>query len=96
MVLAKGGIFLPDALDDVRLQNDFITNLFFSRKHDDVIRTKIKTGVRDMGTFDADLVDKSLLISGSQVRALVRSPFFIITSDTQSKRSTARFDPEKL
>ena len=80
MVLAKGGIFLPEALDDVWLQNDFITDLFFNRKHYDVIRMKIKTGVRDMVTFDADLVDKSLLISGSQVRALVHLPFSSIIS----------------
>jgi hypothetical protein len=75
VVLAKGGIFLPDALDDVWLQNDFITDLFFNRKHDDVIRMKIKTGVRDMVTFDADLVDKSLIKRLSMEYDWKRKPF---------------------
>lgn len=60
IVLAKGGIFLPDALDDLWLQNDYIVRLFLQRKPTDIIQMKIKTGVRDMVTFDTDLVDKSL------------------------------------
>ncbi len=60
IVLAKGGIFLPEGLEDASLQNDYIVGLFFNRKPDDLIQMKIKTSVRDMMSFDADLVDKSL------------------------------------
>lgn len=75
IVLAKGGIFLPEALDNVRLQNGYITDLFFNRTPDDVIRMKIKTGVRDMVTFDTDLVDKSLIKKLSMEFDWKRKPF---------------------
>lgn len=60
VVLAKGGIHLPHYLDDVWLQNRRIVEMFFNRTPDDVIPMKVKTGVRDMVLFDADLVDRAL------------------------------------
>lgn len=61
VVLAKGGIFLPETLDDVWRQNAYIVGLFLNRTPDDVIPMKIKTGIRDIVNFDADLVDKSVV-----------------------------------
>lgn len=60
VVLAKGGIHLPYHLDDVWLQNNRIVEMFFNRSPDDLIPMKVKTGVRDMVLFDADLVDRAL------------------------------------
>lgn len=60
VVLAKGGIHLPHHFDDVWLQNQRIVEMFFDRSPDDMIPMKVKTGVRDMVLFDADLVDRSL------------------------------------
>lgn len=61
VVLAKGGIFLPETLEDVWQQNAYIVSLFLNRTPDHVIPMKIKTGIRDIVNFDADLVDKSLV-----------------------------------
>ena len=61
IVLAKGGIFLPESLEDVSSQNAYVVSLFLKRTPDDVIPMKIKTGIRDIVNFDADLVDKSLV-----------------------------------
>mgnify|MGYP001057668992 CR=1 FL=1 len=60
IVLAKGGIYTASHLDDDRLQNDHIVKLFFNRNPEDQIPLKVKTGVRDIIEFDADLVEKSL------------------------------------
>lgn len=60
IVLAKGGIYTASHLDDDRLQNDHIVKLFFDRSPDDQIPLRVKTGVRDIIEFDADLVEKSL------------------------------------
>ena len=59
-VLAKGGIRLPDYIEDTALENSKIVDLFLNRSPDDQITLRLKTGVRDIVTFDADLVDKSL------------------------------------
>ncbi|MCW5725658.1 MAG: hypothetical protein KIS81_11990 [Maricaulaceae bacterium] len=59
-VLAKGGIHLPEYIEDTALENSKIVNLFLNRSPDDKITFRHKTGVRDIVTFDADLVDKSL------------------------------------
>ncbi|CAA7623015.1 conserved hypothetical protein [Magnetospirillum sp. LM-5] len=61
VVLAKGGIFTPSAYDTTREQNRYITNLFFGRTPESVITSAIKTGVRDMVEYDADLVEKDLI-----------------------------------
>lgn len=61
VVLAKGGIYLPETLEDVWAQNDFVVRLFLNRTPADVIRMKIKTGIRDIVNFDSDLVDKALV-----------------------------------
>jgi hypothetical protein len=58
IVLAKGGIYTPGYLQDDRSRNDFITTMFFNRKPDDEIELLIKTGVKDIIFFDADLVEK--------------------------------------
>ena len=51
---------MPHHFDDVWLQNRRIVEMFFARTADDVIPMKVKTGVRDMVLFDADLVDRAL------------------------------------
>ena len=58
IVLAKGGIYTPGHLQDDRSRNDFITKMFFNRKPDDEIELHIKTGIKDIIFFDADLVEK--------------------------------------
>ncbi|MEP3049936.1 MAG: DNA polymerase [Erythrobacter sp.] len=60
IVLAKGGIFTPEFFDTDRLRNDNIVQMFLGRKPDDEIPLKVKTGVRDIVEFDADLVEKAL------------------------------------
>lgn len=60
IVLAKGGIFTPAHLDTDRLQNEHIVERFFAREPDHQIPLKVKTGIRDIVEFDADLVEKSL------------------------------------
>jgi hypothetical protein len=59
IVLAKGGIYTAQAMDTVRLQNEFVTNLFLNRSPTDVVEMATKTGIRDMINFDADLVVKA-------------------------------------
>lgn len=59
IVLAKGGIYTPSGLDDVRSRNTWITGRFFNRKPDDQIEMKIKTGIREIVEYDADFVDKA-------------------------------------
>lgn len=58
IVLAKGGIYTPEYLEDQRELNAKILGMFLGRKPDDVIPLKIKTGIRDIIEWDADLVDK--------------------------------------
>jgi hypothetical protein len=58
IVLAKGGIYTPEYLEDQRVLNDRIVEMFLNRKPDDIIPLKIKTGIRDIVEFEADLVDK--------------------------------------
>jgi hypothetical protein len=60
VVLAKGGIRLPEFIEDTALENEEIVRLFLNRSPDDQVTLRLKTGVRDIVTFDADLVDKSL------------------------------------
>jgi hypothetical protein len=59
-VLAKGGIRLPVFIEDTALENAEIVRLFLNRSPSDTITMRLKTGVRDIVTFDADLVDKVL------------------------------------
>jgi hypothetical protein len=77
IVLAKGGIFLREALDDVRRQNAFVVELFLKRTPADVILMKIKTGIRDIVEFDADLVDKSVEKRLSMEFDWKRKPFAV-------------------
>lgn len=58
IVLAKGGIYTPEYIEDQRALNDLIVKMFLDRSPDDRIPLKIKTGIRDIVEFDADLVDK--------------------------------------
>ena len=58
IVLAKGGIYTPEYIEDQRELNATILRMFLGRKPDDVIPLKIKTGIRDIVEWDADLVDK--------------------------------------
>ncbi|OYU00704.1 MAG: hypothetical protein CFE36_14485 [Sphingomonadaceae bacterium PASS1] len=60
VVLAKGGIRLPEFIEDTALENAEIVRLFLGRSPYDQVTLRLKTGVRDIVTFDADLVDKSL------------------------------------
>ncbi|WP_379553576.1 DNA polymerase [Qipengyuania sp. DGS5-3] len=60
IVLAKGGIYTPEYFDSDRVRNANIVKMFLDRKPDDEIPLNIKTGVRDIIEFDADLVEKSL------------------------------------
>ena len=60
VVLAKGGIRLPEFIEDTALENAEIVRLFLNRSPDDQVTLRLKTGVRDIVTFNADLVDKSL------------------------------------
>jgi uncharacterized protein YjiS (DUF1127 family) len=59
-VLAKGGIRLPEFIEDTALENAEIIRLFLNRSPTDTVTLRLKTGVRDIVTFDADLVDKIL------------------------------------
>jgi hypothetical protein len=61
IVLAKGGIYTTQELDDNWLKNEYITDLFMRRTPESTIRMKVMTGVRDMVKYDADLVEKSLV-----------------------------------
>jgi hypothetical protein len=61
IVLAKGGIYLPEHYEDVQDQNQRIVELFLNRTPDDVIDLNIMTGVRDIIAFDADLVEKRVI-----------------------------------
>ena len=60
IVLAKGGIYTPEYLEDQRVLNAEIVRMFLERKPDDVIPLKIKTGIRDIVEWGADLVDKNV------------------------------------
>ena len=58
IVLAKGGIYTPEYIEDQRALNALIVKMFLERNPDDRIPLKIKTGIRDIVEYDADLVDK--------------------------------------
>ncbi|MEO7859013.1 MAG: DNA polymerase, partial [Nitrospirales bacterium] len=59
-VLAKGGIYLPEGMEDKADQNAYILDLFMKRTPERMINTKIFTGIRDMVELDTDLVQKNL------------------------------------
>ena len=61
IVLAKGGIYTAQELEDNWDKNEYITNLFMERTPDSTIPLKVFTGVRDMVKHDADLVEKNLV-----------------------------------
>ena len=58
-VLAKGGIYLPKYLDTVQQQNDQIISLFLNRTPDSMVHVVGSVGMREIMTYDADLVEKS-------------------------------------
>ena len=58
VVLAKGGIFTPAELETVEDQNGEIVDTFFRRTALSMISVAGKTGVRDMVSHEADLVEK--------------------------------------
>lgn len=58
IVLAKGGIHAPPIYDTNAEQNQWITDLFFERRHDTTLSISTLTGVRDIVEHDADLVSK--------------------------------------
>jgi hypothetical protein len=60
IVLAKGGIRLPDGFLDTLEQNGEIVGLFFSRTPDTRIDFDSLVGIRDIVEFDADLVRKEM------------------------------------
>ncbi len=59
IVLAKGGVFIPQEFDELADQNDEIVRMFFERQPDTVIRVEGKTGIREMVDYDADFVEKA-------------------------------------
>ncbi len=82
VVLAKGGIYLPEHLDDVWLQNDHVVELFMNRTPQSMIPMRIMTGIRDMVQFDADLVQKNLIRKLSMEFDWKRCPSAVSSSDT--------------
>ena len=60
LVLAKGGIRAPRSKDDMEQQNEFITELFFSRSPSSMITIDYFTSVQDMVLRNADLVTKEI------------------------------------
>lgn len=60
VVLARGGISLPDGLTSTASQSEHICRLFFHRTPTDTITSTVLTGIRDMVEFDADLVPKKV------------------------------------
>lgn len=57
VVLAKAGIAFYDKMDKPQ-ENDAIVSLFLNRRPDDVVDSTVKTSIKEMLYFDADLVDK--------------------------------------
>lgn len=80
VVLAKGGIRLPEFIEDTARENDEIVRLFLCRTPQDQVTLRLKTGVRDIVTFDADLVDKSLTKRLSMEFDWKRRPFSAVQS----------------
>ena len=56
VVLARGGLSLPDHIEGPEEQSNYVCSLFFSRAPDDVITSTVLTGIRDIVEYDADLV----------------------------------------
>jgi len=56
-VLAKAGIAFYDKMDKPQ-ENDAIVSLFLNRRPDDVVDSTVKTSIKEMLYFEADLVDK--------------------------------------
>jgi hypothetical protein len=81
-VLAKGGIRLPEFIEETALENAEIVRLFLNRTPSDQITLRLKTGVRDIVTFDADLVDKSLTKRLSMEFDWKRKPRSAVQSQT--------------
>lgn len=59
-VLAKGGIYLPKYLETIEQQNEQIVNLFLNRTPDCMVHVVGSVGMREIMTFDADFVQKSI------------------------------------
>jgi hypothetical protein len=81
-VLAKGGIRLPEFIEETALENAEIVSMFLNRTPFDQITLRLKTGVRDIVTFDADLVDKSLTKRLSMEFDWKRKPRSAVQSET--------------
>lgn len=81
-VLAKGGIRLPEFIEETALENAEIVRLFLNRTPSDQITLRLKTGVRDIVTFEADLVDKSLTKRLSMEFDWKRKPRSAVQSQT--------------
>ena len=58
-VLAKGGIYLPKYLETVQQQNDKILQMFLNRTPECLVHVVGSVGMREIMTYDADLVEKS-------------------------------------
>lgn len=58
-VLAKGGIYLPKYLETVKQQNDQIIKMFLNRTPECLVHVVGSVGMREIMTYDADLVEKS-------------------------------------
>jgi hypothetical protein len=83
-VLAKGGIRLPEFIEETAFENAEIVRMFLNRTPFDQITLRLKTGVRDIVTFDADLVDKSLTKRLSMEFDWKRKPRSVVQSETPS------------
>lgn len=56
VILARGGISIPDTLDDDQERSKWICELFFNRTPEDSITSRSLTGIRDIVELDSDLV----------------------------------------
>ena len=76
LVLAKGGIRLPDPMSKAG-ENEQIVRLFFDRKPSDKLTITLGLGIREMYEYGDDFVDKELEKSLSMEFDWKRKPSFV-------------------
>jgi hypothetical protein len=94
VVLAKGGIRLPEYIEDTASQNDEIVRMFLNRTPGDKIVLTPQISVRDMVLFDSDLVEREVTKRLSMEFDWKRRPVAAVqaTSPNHIAFSTAPWD----
>jgi hypothetical protein len=80
VILARGGISIPDEVDDPEERSKWICDLFFRRRPGDIVTSRSLTGIRDIVELDSDLVGVTIKRRLNMEFDWKRRPFAVGTS----------------